>query len=522
MAWTVEIHVIDVGAGDSSLIIAEEPLANHLSSMLVDGGLTSSARLVHNKVLATGLPELDAILVSHYDIDHSIGVAALLLSDNLWHLCDIIAQIAVTFIPAAGTPREQVVARAAAQATAAALGANAAAANPFGLAAAVAVPAGANDLAAATFGVNQLAGFAGAFAGPRLIPGAPSRGNAAREAAYAARASIAAGSPLGTVQADTRTALFDALQTSIPVGARFETDGIYLDTRVIDIGNAAQPAQSYNLAINGGVSFSGTVVWVPGINRQLIRIPPLGSDVLWPGAPPTQDAPVAIVVSTPLNWIGATTGTGWQGANPPHAPVAFQGGTLGNCASIGVVLVFEDFAHFTAGDLPSQGEDPIGDALMAESLPDGSGNEFALLDRIVNLKCSHHGAAASTSDHFVTTITPRTAVISCGAKHNHPTQRVVDTLHNNVPRFWLTNCSYPRVNVPFSTGGNQLLTPGNRAMVAGDNVLPNTAAGRNRGDITITILEGEATGAVGARQYHVQYWEDSSVPPGPRGLTIQW
>lgn len=523
MAWTVEIHVIDVGAGDASLIIADDPAVPLFTSLLVDGGLTSSARLVHNKIVAAGLPDLDAILVSHYDIDHSIGVAGLLLADNLWHLCDAIANIAVTFLPAAGTPREQVVARVAAQATAAALGATAAQAMAFGVNAALNVPAAANDPAAADFGVGQLAGMVGAFNSPALIPGAPTRGNAAHEAAYEAIASINLGNPLANVRADVRGALFDTLDGNIPPGARFDTGGIYLNTRVIDIGAAVAPAQNYDLAIRGRVRFGATVVQVPGINRQLNRIPPLGSEVLWwPAAPPTQDAPVAIVVSTPLHWIGAPTGTGWQGANPPHAPVQFQGGTPGNCASIGVVLVFEDFAHFTAGDLPTQGEDPIGDALVVESLPDGSGNQFAVLTEVVSLKCSHHGAQASTSDHFVDTIGPETATISCGLKHNHPTQRVVNTLDARVTAFWLTNCNYARLNVPFSTGGNQLLTPGNRAYVSGDNVLPNTQAGRNRGDIAITVNEGQATGAAGARQYQVRWWEQSAMPPGPRVMNINW
>jgi hypothetical protein len=275
------------------------------------------------------------------------------------------------------------------------------------------------------------------------------------------------------------------------------------------------------LAVRGRVRFGATVVQVPGVNRQLNRIPPLGSEVLWwPAAPPAQDAPVAIVVSAPLNWIGAPTGTGWQGANPPHAPVPFQGGTPGNCASIGVVLVFEDFAHFTAGDLPSQGEDPIGDALVVEGLPDGAGGEFNVLDEVVSLKCSHHGAQASTSDHFVGTIHPETGTISCGFKHNHPTQRVVDTLNNNVTAFWLTNCNYARANVPFSTGGNQLTTVGNRAYLSGDNVLPNTQAGRNRGDIKVTVHEANASGMVGTRQYQVQWWEQSVL--APRVMNINW
>jgi hypothetical protein len=120
MAWTLDIHVIDVGAGDSSLIIANDPVGGNSTSMLIDGGLTSSARTVHNKVVASlPGPALNTILVSHYDVDHSIGIAGLLLSDNLLALCGIIAQKTVQALPGPGYVREDEVARMAARAAAA-------------------------------------------------------------------------------------------------------------------------------------------------------------------------------------------------------------------------------------------------------------------------------------------------------------------------------------------------------------------------------------------------------------------
>src|SRR2546430_16016077 len=94
MAWNLNIHVIDVGVGDSSLILAGEPTTHTTRSMLVDGGLGEAASTVHNKVRSLGTA-LDVILVSHFDTDHSVGVANLLLADNLWHLCDLIAGVAV-------------------------------------------------------------------------------------------------------------------------------------------------------------------------------------------------------------------------------------------------------------------------------------------------------------------------------------------------------------------------------------------------------------------------------------------
>jgi beta-lactamase superfamily II metal-dependent hydrolase len=526
MAWTLDIHIIDVGAGDSSLIIANDPVGGNHTSMLIDGGLTSSARTVHNKVVASlPGPALNTMLVSHYDIDHSIGIAGLLLSDNLLALCDIIAQKTVQAIPGPGYVREDEVARMAARAAAAGMGATVVETNIYGTAAALAVPAGSTDVEAAEDGVWQLRREQpGDFAGVTLIPKAPSRNNAAKQAAYGAIASIAAGNALAAVRIATRSALFTALQTAIPTGARFETGGIYRNTRVIDIGNAAQPAQSYNLAVSGRVNFGGSQVQVPGIARPRTQIPALGSEVLWGAAgPPDANAPVAIVISTPMNWVGATTGTGWQGPNPPNGPVFFQGGTPGNCASIGIVLRFGNFTHYTAGDLPSTGEDPIGDRLMNRTFPNGHGAAFGVLPRIINLKCSHHGAALSSSNHFVGTVDPYSAAISCGLKHHHPTQRVIDTLNANAQIYWLTNCNYARLTVPFSTGGNQVNTPGNQAFVSGDNVTPNNTPGRNRGDIRFRILQANAVLGAHPRPYAVRYWEQLGGAGVPAGLrTVIW
>jgi hypothetical protein len=517
MAWQVDIHVIDVGAGDSSLIIADEPVGNHRVAMLVDGGLSKMARFVHSKVLAVSPGGVDKILVSHYDQDHSIGVCGLLLADNMWQLCDLMAQIAVNVMPVGA--RRQMIARAAARVTAAACGAwgpNAGQANAPGVAAAAGVPAGSTDLEAADFGIATVTQAYGAL----LIPPVPTREEAAQLAAVAAAdAAVAAGATLATVRTAVRTALFTKLQTNLPPGARFETGGIYRQAQIIDIGNATPPGAAYTHAINGRVLISLGAVVVPGAVRPLLHIPPLGSELLWGGAPPAPNGPRAIVVSTPLAWNGAATGTGWRGPNPPHAPAQFQGGTLNNCASIGIVLVMGNFAHFAAGDLPSQGEDPIGQALMDFPLPDGAGGTMpAALERVASLKCSHHGSAASSSDNFVDEIDSMTAALSCGRRHQNPSQRVIDTLHGAVNRFFLTNCSYPRTHVPFSTGGNQLLIPGTRGLVSGDNAVLSAAAGRNRGDIRISVTEADAFAGVGYRHHRVHYWEQSAVPPAPRSL----
>ena len=85
MPWSLDIHTLDVGVGEASLIIAFNPEVNVLRSILIDGGLSAVAPLVHNAVTDLLPPGTgpDIILVTHYDKDHAGGVRDLMLADNL-------------------------------------------------------------------------------------------------------------------------------------------------------------------------------------------------------------------------------------------------------------------------------------------------------------------------------------------------------------------------------------------------------------------------------------------------------
>jgi len=63
--------------------------------MLVDAGLNICAQTVHGNITNL-VRRLDTILVSHYDQDHSNGVASLLAADTMSVLCEHIAQQGVT------------------------------------------------------------------------------------------------------------------------------------------------------------------------------------------------------------------------------------------------------------------------------------------------------------------------------------------------------------------------------------------------------------------------------------------
>jgi hypothetical protein len=318
--------------------------------------------------------------------------------------------------------------------------------------------------------------------------------------------------------------MFQALSPNLPVGGRFETGGFYRNCRVIDVGQATNPTATYRNAVAGRAKISTQVVQVPGIARQRVSYPAIGSEVLWAGGPPNATAPVAVVVSTPHTGVAAPTGTAWQGPNPP-AP--FGGDTGTNRVSIGFVLLLGDFSYLSAGDLPSTGEDLVGAALQQYPLPDGHGGQLAAaLPFLVCLKCSHHGSASATSTAFLNAVNPATAMISCGFRYDAPAQSVITDLYARAAPigFWLTNCSYPRAGVPFSQvpPGDQTNTPGNRGYVSGDNNLFNLIPGRVRGDIHIWLTEASATAAQGARDFWLQYQEQSTVPAGPAVATLTW
>jgi hypothetical protein len=87
VAWSLEINHVDViGSGDATLIIAREvpPLiggAPIIRSVLIDGGRRMHSAALHAYVgarLGVGVP-LNAMICTHYDIDHMGGLVGLLL-----------------------------------------------------------------------------------------------------------------------------------------------------------------------------------------------------------------------------------------------------------------------------------------------------------------------------------------------------------------------------------------------------------------------------------------------------------
>jgi beta-lactamase superfamily II metal-dependent hydrolase len=519
MPWTLDIHTLDVGQGEASIIVARDPTLPARRSILVDGSHASYAPIIHAYMQAAapaganlaGPP--DILLVTHFDADHSGGVMALLRADNLWHACAAVAAVAAVQAPPGATRPQQIARGAAASAAAAwgAYGANAGLAGPPALAASLGA-VGLADAAAADFGVQQTLALM-----PNAPPLFPTTGQrvrtAARAAGIAAATGIAAAHAGPALVADIRDALFLALRTGVPVESRIDTGGMYQAAQILDIGNVQHiPAQYANI-VGGGFLFGANFnVQAPGTAR-VRATPNIGDEVLFdtgPGAaPPPAGAPAAVVVA---ELADAWTGIG----NPPAVVVSNE---PDNDDSIALVVRFDTFSFYTGGDLPLQGEDPIGAAAVAGGLPNPAGGAYPVPNRIAAGKCGHHGAASSTSQNWLNSAQPAGEIISCGptGKHGHPTNAVVNRLHAdaNVAFFYLTNDGINNVNVARTQGADQLLTVGNKSRVAGDNNPNNRTPGRNRGHIRLSVTSAQAVNAV--RQYTVNYWDQDLAPaPGNR------
>jgi beta-lactamase superfamily II metal-dependent hydrolase len=527
MAWVLDVHMLDVGQGESTFLVARNPATNATRSMLIDGGDTGYAQIVHNYMVATGIA-LDHILLTHYDKDHSRGVLALLRADNFHAVCAAIA--ATVAAQPTSTDRAANVAGFACAATAAVFGAYGPSQAEAGKAVATARKQAKgqrlNDGDAASWGITAAENdrpdrrrVQPAFQYP-----VRTRNDMAERVAIAAADAANAG---GAVATAARDAAHNVLLLGVPDGSRFATGGRYARTHIIDVGAAPKIPQGYSDVIGGQYTHHANVaVQAPrapdndpgaaGVNRPRTT-PALGSEVLFhsgrAAGPPPASAPAAVVVA--INQTTWPNGTRF----PPS-------GQADNDVSIGLVVQFNNFAYWTAGDLPWQGEDPVAAAVIKGPLPNPAGGDYPQLRRFACFKCGHHGARTSTSQKMLDTTKPRVALISAGKNdsYEHPAMDLITRLHNSpsISYFYLSNCKFQTALVPASMAGHQLAPniPPNKSRLAGDNREPNSGLGRNRGDITVSINEAASLlpDNDANRQYSVRYWDyDANYPAAALG-----
>ncbi|GAA1266011.1 hypothetical protein GCM10009677_17720 [Sphaerisporangium rubeum] len=527
MPWDLTIFTLDVRQGDSSLVVAENATTGQVRRMLIDGGSVDHAVTAHDAVEARLNPgeSLDHVLVSSYAGEHYEGVMRLLGADNLHRIADVIAEVATREAALGNSDREQAAA-AAAGAYAACFGGYDTPGGVGGVAARLAPvttairngAANAPDVPTAI-----LLGYTGAqVALPVVAPLNPALTTAqafaeqiALVAANDADLLLAQGgfpngnatpAALNALRTAIREDVLDELFPAAPPGGRFDTGGVYATTQVIVPPVAGDPGQAGPRqaaarnaawladAAAGAIDINGRVAWAPGVARTLTTLGPqaLGTEILWNSGPAAVPAPAG----APGVFLVAAEGRVW---NTTQA-VTPGGVSIPQAEGLGVVVRFNDFFHYSGGDLPRDGSERVAAALTGAGLPNPQGGPvLPPAARIASVKCDVHGDDAGTGATFLNTAAPAVAYISAGRTgplDRSPSQAVVDRLHNdpNVERFYLTNCSFPRAHVPASTGNPQAVL-GNKSRVCGDNAAVD-GDNRVRGNVTLIISQNNSMNPV--------------------------
>lgn len=79
--WQLDIHLVDVGQGDCTLIVADNAALGQTRSMLIDAGHPAYGEIAHNYIVNTaGLNNLHRMVLTHYNEDHGGGLRALLIA----------------------------------------------------------------------------------------------------------------------------------------------------------------------------------------------------------------------------------------------------------------------------------------------------------------------------------------------------------------------------------------------------------------------------------------------------------
>jgi beta-lactamase superfamily II metal-dependent hydrolase len=503
MAWELEIHIIDVGQGDSSLIIATDTKQNLHRTMLIDGGRRNRAPDVHDYVQRhlkrLGIP-LDHVVVSHFDQDHSDGIVGLLEADNWYALAKAIAAPAAWWF-AKGNSDAQSVAYAACAAMSVMLGAYKMGGHDEGYqigGAIKKIPAKLSSVDAIQTGIDAAKSAIKRYQPTLLTP--TKRTQIAKAAAKAALSANHV-----NVEDAVFAEVYDAI--NVPNDVMFYTGGLYANVNVIDIGDPKKG--NYDKVVGGEVYWSGTATWckVPGIARRRVTVhqPDLGREILWgldKAAPPAQaDAPAVFLVACDSRiW-------NYAGSIPIND----------NNIGIALILRFNNFFYYTGGDMETEGEDIIAQQVMSKGLPDpkNTNKRLPVPQRIACIKCGHHGAKYSTSATFLQLTKPKAAFISCGHEYTHPEPELITRLYKStdLQYFYLTNC-VPRAGIPASNNKPQLNAAGNKSRVAGGR--PLLADGRDPGNIVIMVWELDTIGKGEPLEFQV-YYQEGDMQPFPNG-----
>jgi beta-lactamase superfamily II metal-dependent hydrolase len=185
-----------------------------------------------------------------------------------------------------------------------------------------------------------------------------------------------------------------------------------------------------------------------------------------------------------------------------------------NAKSIGLLIQFNNFKYYVAGDLTRFQEDGCNNPnVVGNSFQPGVrarvNNADNMAGRVLAMKTSHHGANTSSSRIFINQLRPSAAILSVSEpnrRYSHPAARTINVLdgypetpilstndihHEHPPtpppppqrpiRYYLTGYQNPDINPPTGYGGDASETAGN------PSVRP-----RSPGHIKLTVTENQS------------------------------
>lgn len=541
MTWELEIHHIDVGQGDCTLIIAQDTAdSDSTRTVLIDGGRKGgkegnlSEKL--NKYIQTTLQDkrcpikIDTIITTHYDDDHYGGIIELINSDNIYRLYELVAQTVTSVVKDYIRINKDVNTQ-----TAAGIGASVARIIGFadydvnntnsnvGTIAEAAVSAyhnpfnGSNQDAYHKETFDAALNKAKALIGEGKNPEDPNpllqTGPNYKFKDIAKKVSIYAGveSPLRSalVYPDCDKSMIAALFSQRFIPDCFNTLGIYKSTKIIDLGNSGVPNQVYPESITGQFYKKseklGKVPMIPPREREVAT---LGDEIL--GINDMQ-APKIYTVAGGQEVFGG----------PSDVNIKMVGADNEN--SIASIIKFNDFSYYTGGDLPTmesanrtaktvQGENGVAKLLFQKN------SELnALINparRISAGRLGHHGSAESSSKYFLGKMKFKAVFISAGFNsYGHPSEDVISRLkqgevNKNLEKVYLTNAYDKLDDIPATQGWKTRQdSRENKFMVSGQINNEMHASDNGAGNVILKVTEAQSIETSGSHEFSVEYLE---------------
>lgn len=503
--------------------------------MLIDGGLAKYGRLV-NEFVSNNLydRELDVMVTTHYDTDHSGGHITLFQADNLTIISNVIGravgQAVQNQYDEDDVEIDCLIAGVASFAATVTGAYRSVPANTSGYVAGAIDAAfdAVNELIDATDEQILNTAFDAAVeeideigSNNRLNPELMKMYNsgAARQisklvarATYAAQNGVNSRIKVATdtffnriAPPPTQTGLVQrsGRNYNFQTRERYKNTIVYNPGQVDTIGSgiSSKDLTTYFNALRGKIAIASHTATAPALRRDF-EVPTLGQELLGTSEP---NAPKVYCVAVLQRVLNSSTTVSSDN---------------GNGISIGLAVVFGDFVFYTGGDLPVDGLNMIPRAVIGNPA-------FGSPAYIPAFKAGHHGSSESNSTTYLSATAPKTSIISAGYRQFGknpdailPRQDVINwfTAQRTMKYFYLTNCKIVRDKVPYSDNKPQIVKD-NKSRIAGDNGFDpgegkrgatNLKPKQVRGNIRIFVEEDQVNTIDGI--FKAVYWENQPKP----------